>query len=436
MVFSCWRSPNEQVHTTEEMNRKRMFDSAFTYNTEYNYSSSYTNWAQQTNRYSRPINNGEKRLTDLHPQSIIEIFFVGLSFILLICTLPFSLIFSLKFVNTFERLVVLRLGKAQKVRGPGTCLVLPFIDKTAKIDISVISYELPSISVITCDKGIAEFSAAIFCKVFDPLINFCNVQNKDMVIKDCAYTTTYKYLAKRTLHDITNPPILSKILSKVQDDLNEFVREMGVEIVEVSVVKINILQPAENQAVNVFNTLMKSDVGTQVIQSLQSHLIQNVSSNSSENVIKIPLHQPPPRPPSQQQNPQSKSSSIIIPNDPEVEELIAKIKQCCNANLVAKVQKRYRIICNDSSENTYPADFIIDLKSGDGWATWTTLANDLINDVDVIFSLSKQTLKALIEGQLSPFTAYMNGDVRISGTVADATGLKYLMDRAKEIRCI
>uniref|UniRef100_A0AC34GX47 Band 7 domain-containing protein n=1 Tax=Panagrolaimus sp. ES5 TaxID=591445 RepID=A0AC34GX47_9BILA len=433
MVFFCWRSANEQVHSAEEVARKRMFDSAFTYNTEYNYSNSYTNWAQQTNRYSRPQINTEKRLTDLRPQSLIEILFVGLSFILLICTLPFSLIFSLKFVSTFERLVVLRLGKAQEVRGPGTCLVLPFIDKSAKIDISVISHELPSISVITIDKGIVEFSAAIFCKVVDPLISYCNVQNKDMVIKECAYTTTYKYLARRSLHDITNPPVLSKILSTVQDDLNEFVREMGVEIVEVSVTKINVLKQAENQAVNVFNTLMKSDVGTQVIQSLQSHIMQNVSSNNAGNIPKIPLY--PPQPPPQQQFPQPKTSPVIIPNDPEVEELIAKIKQCCNSTLVAKVQKRYRIICNDSSENS-PADFIIDLKSGDGWATWTTLANDLVNDVDVIFSLSKQTLKALIDGHLSPFTAYMNGEVRISGTVADATGLKYLMDRAKELRCI
>jgi hypothetical protein len=427
MVFSCWRNANEHLQSTEEVDGKQMFDSAFSYNTEYNYSNSYTNWTQQTNKYSRPVKNDEKRLV-IEPQTIIEYFFIGLSFIVLVCTLPFSLIFSLKFVSTFERLVVLRLGKAQEVRGPGTFLVLPFIDKTAKIDIRVNSYELPSISIITMDKGIAEFSAAIFYKVTDPLTSYCNVQNKDTMIKDCAYTTTYKYLARRTLHDITNPPTLSKILSQVQTDLNEFTKDMGVEITEVSVVKINVLQQAENQAVNVFNTLMKSDVGSQVIQTLQSHLIQHVSSNSKD-MPNIPQYQLPPPPSNTQTKP-----SIKIPHDPEVEELIAKIKQCCNGNLVAKVRKRYRIICNDPCEN--PADFIIDLKNGEGWATWTTLASDLLNDVDVVFSLSKQTLKALVEGQLSPFAAYMNGDVRISGTVADATGLKHLMDRAKEIRCI
>lgn len=201
-------------------------------------------------------------------------------------------------------------------------------------------------------------------------------------------------------------------------------------MVEVSIVNINVIKQAENQAVNVFNTLMKSDVGTQVIQSLQSHLIQHVSStqeNASE--LRIPLY--PKKEPAATEQP----TPLQIPNDPEVEELIEKIKLCCNSNLVSKVGKRYRIICGDSSTPT-PADFIIDLKKGEGWATWTTLASDLVEDVDVIFSLSKSTLKSLLNGAISPFTAYMNGDVRISGTVADATGLKHLMDRAKEMRCL
>ena len=43
MVFFCWRAA-ENLQTTEEVDRKRMFDSVYTYNTEYSYSNSYTNW--------------------------------------------------------------------------------------------------------------------------------------------------------------------------------------------------------------------------------------------------------------------------------------------------------------------------------------------------------------------------------------------------------
>lgn len=79
----------------------------------------------------------------------------------------------------------MRLGKAQKIRGPGTFLVLPCIDKAVKINIDVNSFELPNISIITIDKGIAEFSSVVFIKVTDPIVSYCNFKDKDNVSFSC-----------------------------------------------------------------------------------------------------------------------------------------------------------------------------------------------------------------------------------------------------------
>lgn len=228
-------------------------------------------------------------------------------------------------------------------------------------------------------------------------------------------------MSKRTLHDITNPEALSGILRNVQEELNRFTSCMGVEIVEVTITKINVHKDAENQAISVFNTIMKSDAGKTVFGELQSALLQNCSLKPE--VFPTPIPVP------------TENTATSFKVDPDIEEMILKIRRCCDINLVNKVQKRYRIIC--FGEDQQPCgDFIVDLKEKEGWATWTVHASDLMNDVDVSFSLSKQSLFALLKGELSPLQAYMNGLVKIDGSVSDATGLKYLMEKAREIHCI
>jgi putative sterol carrier protein len=53
---------------------------------------------------------------------------------------------------------------------------------------------------------------------------------------------------------------------------------------------------------------------------------------------------------------------------------------------------------------------------------------------DVTFSLTYGTLLSLIRGQISPVSAYLNGNVRITGSVEDAMALNHLAARAKELK--
>uniref|UniRef100_A0A7E4W0T0 SCP2 domain-containing protein n=1 Tax=Panagrellus redivivus TaxID=6233 RepID=A0A7E4W0T0_PANRE len=209
---------------------------------------------------------------------------------------------------------------------------------------------------------------------------------------------------------------------------------MGVELLEVTVTKINIIKEGEDQTMALFHTLAKSEVGNTIIRHLQSQFIQHISSNGTvttlgEAMAKAQGETKIADPPVNRQR-----SPPPITVDKDLEELLMKIRRCCDESLVAKVGKCYRIVCED--EKGIAADVLVNLKQGAGSATWTALATDCNVDVDVTFCLSKQCLFALVAGEVSPFTAYMNGSVRISGSVADASGLQHLMDRAKELKCI
>lgn len=111
MVCFCWTMANSS-NRTEEVEENNMFESAFTYSTNFNYTNNYTNWGKvyfshhyilitkqflgKSNYYTKTAADEEARVDEIKPNSVVEIFLIGLSFIVLICTFPLSLIFSLK----------------------------------------------------------------------------------------------------------------------------------------------------------------------------------------------------------------------------------------------------------------------------------------------------------------------------------------------------
>lgn len=75
----------------------------------------------------------------------------------------------------------MRLGRFQKICGPGTVFVLPCIDKISRMDIRVSSFQIPPLQIITADKGLVEVIAVVFSKIIDPMAVLCGVQNKEQV---------------------------------------------------------------------------------------------------------------------------------------------------------------------------------------------------------------------------------------------------------------
>lgn len=121
-------------------------------------------------------------------------------------------------------------------------------------------------------------------------------------------------------------------------------------------------------------------------------------------------------------------------NDSELNALINQLRACCNSQLVAKVNKHYRIQCLNTTENGgNTVEFDLNLKDGSGWCEWTHCLQTPPSP-DVIFTLQKSVLIAIVDGSQSSMSAYINGQVSIQGAISDAIGLKYLAERAKEIR--
>src|SRR6202035_6054286 len=75
---------------------------------------------------------------------------------------------SIRIAKEYERGVVFRLGRLIALRGPGLFLIIPFgVDRLRKVDLRVITLEVPPQEVITSDNVTVKVSAVIFFQVLD-----------------------------------------------------------------------------------------------------------------------------------------------------------------------------------------------------------------------------------------------------------------------------
>ncbi len=76
---------------------------------------------------------------------------------------------SVKVANQWERVVVLRLGRFDRLAGPGLFFIIPILDMVAyRIDIRVITSTFKAEKTMTRDTVPVDVDAVLFWKVIDP----------------------------------------------------------------------------------------------------------------------------------------------------------------------------------------------------------------------------------------------------------------------------
>jgi regulator of protease activity HflC (stomatin/prohibitin superfamily) len=123
---------------------------------------------------------------------------------------------AIKIVNEYERVVIFRLGRLSGIKGPGLFLIIPIIDTVVKIDLRVVTIDVPKQNVITKDNVTVDVDAVVYYKVVEPSFAVNEVEN-------------YKYatstLSQTTLRDVIGQIELDELLSK-REEINRSIQEM------------------------------------------------------------------------------------------------------------------------------------------------------------------------------------------------------------------
>jgi len=118
---------------------------------------------------------------------------------------------AIRIVREYERGGVFRLGRWVGLRGPGLILIIPFIEIMRKVDLRVITMDVPEQECITLDNVTVRVDAVIYFRV---------VEAGDAILKVLDYIKATSLLAATTLRNVVGQSTLDELLGQ-RDRLNE-----------------------------------------------------------------------------------------------------------------------------------------------------------------------------------------------------------------------
>jgi len=184
-------------------------------------------------------NNNDPLICEEGPGICALIMTIG-SLLLIVVSLPLSLLFVVKVVQEYERAVIFRLGRLLTggARGPGVFFIIPCVDIYEKIDLRTATYEIPPQEILTKDSVTVFVNAIMYYKVANATHAVSNVDDYSGSARLLAATTLRNVLGTMTLGDILcNREAIAKEMKSVLDEGTEPWGVM-VERVEVKDVRV------------------------------------------------------------------------------------------------------------------------------------------------------------------------------------------------------
>ena len=148
---------------------------------------------------------------------------------------------AVKIVAEYERGVIFRLGRLVGARGPGLFLIIPFIDRMVKVDLRVVTMDVPSQEVITRDNVTVRVDAVVYFRVIDPEASVVKVLDHIRATSLISQTTLRNILGQSELDELlTQREKLNQALQKIIDEQTD-PWGVKVSIVEIKSVELSDL---------------------------------------------------------------------------------------------------------------------------------------------------------------------------------------------------
>src|SRR6266568_267069 len=97
--------------------------------------------------------------------------------VILVVLAIFILPQAVRILREYERGVIFRLGKLQGAKGPGLIFLWPVIDKMVRMDLRVVTIDVPKQEIMTRDNVPATVDAVVYFRVVDPNAAVVKVEN-------------------------------------------------------------------------------------------------------------------------------------------------------------------------------------------------------------------------------------------------------------------
>lgn len=145
---------------------------------------------------------------------------------------------TIKITREYERGVIFRLGRFAGIRGPGLFLIIPIIDRMVKIDLRIVTLDVPSQEVIAKDNVPIKVDAVLYFRVADPERATIEVEN---------FLTATSQISQTSLRGVVGASELDELLAereKINQKLHEIIDKAtdpwGIKVTGVEVKHVEI----------------------------------------------------------------------------------------------------------------------------------------------------------------------------------------------------
>ena len=153
---------------------------------------------------------------------------IGIIVVLLLILMPMTI----KIVQEYERGVIFRLGRLIGAKGPGFFLIIPFFDRMVKVDLRVVTMDVPPQDVITKDNVTVKVNAVVYFRVVDP---------ESSVVKVLDHIRATSLISQTTLRNVLGQSELDELLAQ-REMLNQKLQQIIDEQTDPWGVKVSIVE--------------------------------------------------------------------------------------------------------------------------------------------------------------------------------------------------
>jgi regulator of protease activity HflC (stomatin/prohibitin superfamily) len=179
------------------------------------------------------------------------------AFLILIPVLVVFVIFSVKVVPEYQRLVIFRFGRANAslVKGPGLTIVIPLVDRPVPVDLRTSIIEVPAQTAITRDNAPISIDFLIYWRIADPLTSILKVNPFNAALLGLAATSLRAVIGGHDLDEVLSKR--EQMNEQLKAKIEETVRTWGGEISSVEIREITppaVVQDAMNRQLSAERT--------------------------------------------------------------------------------------------------------------------------------------------------------------------------------------
>ncbi|CAM5791701.1 slipin family protein [Castellaniella caeni] len=141
-------------------------------------------------------------------------------------------------LREYDRAVIFTLGRYTGTKGPGLIIVIPFLQQVVRVDLRVVTLDIPPQDVISRDNVSVQVNAVVYFRVVDPAKAIIQVEHYLEATSQLAQTTLRAVLGKHELDEMLSER--EKLNLDVQTILDAQTDGWGIKVTNVEIKHIDL----------------------------------------------------------------------------------------------------------------------------------------------------------------------------------------------------